>query len=558
MALTPVLAPALAADGPIPISDCLLWTFAPDDADVVSTPGVAASLVVVFPSSPSAPSNGTEFTMWGNVFEIQSGTDFTANSFKVVAGDANDTISNFVSMVLANYFFAAAVTVAANYGTRTVTITWNECGEQANFGSEQMDFTGITGTAITSATPTNGTTPVYVDGYKFVYRMLRTDIVNDANSGFVTAFEAIDPNKDCTGGDDVGFNGMPTARRLLKTEIPALDNSHPTVAFDGPIQYFSLQYGWVYRDANANARSGEFATTSRSAVWNAYFEPDDVYKVRRYWPGATGGLPAGQLHVRMLTQQPNPHHLLKKSKAWFWYMVNDAVQTYTNIRMRIVAYKKDGTSVTDTHVVPNSSYGINAVNVSPSYVVSLGLSGVTIDTLNYYDVAIFKQNSATPTDVTQITEAHTIYVIDICDSDRHTDVYFLDKLGGIGTLPMEIIEETASQTGDEILLDVPCSASRADKAAYGGRTLSNIRSNMVLTLRTFFKGGDEYVNFFRSMKLSPQRWIRTTDETGAFIARKFIVEPGGVKVFQEGAKVSLEVSGYLGDIVIQSGSEPEI
>ena len=558
MALTPVLSPALAADGPIPISDCLLWTFAPDDADVVSTPGVAASLVVVFPSSPSAPANGTEFVMWGNVFEIQSGTDFEANSFKVVAGDANDTISNFVSMVLANYFFASAVTVATNYGTRTVTLTWNECGEQPLFGSEQMDFTDITGTAITSATPTNGTTPVYVNGYKFAFRMLRTDIVDDANSGFVTAFEAMEPYRDCTGSEDVGFNGMPTARRLLKTEMPALDNSHPTVAFDGPIQYFSLQYGWVYRDANANARSGEFATTSRSAVWNAYFEPDDVYKVRRYWPGATGGLPAGQLHVRMLTQQPNPHHLLKKSKAWFWYMVNDAVQTYTNIRMRVVVEKIGGGTVSSTFVVPNSSFGINAVNTSPSFVVSLGLSGVTIDNIESYACAIFTQNSATPTDVTQITESHIFYVMQVCDSDQHTDIYFLDKLGGIGTLPVEIIEETANQVGDEILLDVPCSASREDKARYGGRTLGNIRSNISYTLRTFFKGGDEYLDFFRAMKLSPQRWIRTTDETGAFIARKFIVEPGGVKVFQEGAKVSLEVTGYMGDIVIQSGSEPEI
>lgn len=558
MALTPVLSPALAADGPIPISDCLLWTFAPDDADVVSTPGVAASLVVVFPSSPSAPSNGTEFVMWGNVFEIQSGTDFTANSFKVVPTDAAETINNFVGMVSANYFFAIAVTVGVDYTTRTVTLTWNDCGKQPNFGSEQMDFADITGTAITSATPTNGTTPVYVDGYKFVYRMLRTDIVNDANSGFVTAPEAMEPNKDCTGGGDVGFNGMPTARRLLKTEIPPLNNTHPAVTFDGPIQYFSLQYGWVYRDANANARSGEFATTGRSSVWNAYFEPDDVYKVRRYWPGATGGLPPGQLHVKMLTQQPNPHYLLKKSKAWMWYMVNDAVQTYTNIRMRVVVQKIGGGTLSSTFIVPNSSFGINAVNTSPSFIVSLGLSGVTIDNIDYYDCAIFKQNSATPTDVTQITEAHTFYVMQVCDSDQHTDIYFLDKLGGIGTLPVEIIEETASQTGDEILLDVPCSASRADKAAYGGRTLSNIRSNMVLTLRAFHKGGEGYVNFFRSMKLSPQRWIRTTDETGAFIARKFIVDTGGVRVFQEGSRASLEVSGYMGDIVIQSGSEPEI
>lgn len=547
MALTLTSAPSTTQ--PIPISDCLRWVFEPDTADVIATGGVVAEIVIVFPASPTDPGNGTTFIMWGHTFTTQSGSDYTATSFDVVVGDDLQTMNNFASMVAANFFFSRATTVVVDSGANTVTITWNECGEQENFGATQMDFADITGSAITSATPTNGTTPEYVDGYRIAYRMMRRDINGAVNNGYVTNYEGMEPNKGCADVDPAAFDGMPTVRKLLNTPIPNLDNSHPTVEYDGIIQYFTLEYGWIYRDVNCQSRSGDFAFSGVSFVWNAYFQPEDVYKVRKYWPGATGGLPGGQSHVKFLTTQPNPHKVLLDSKCWLWYMVNESIQTLGTLELRVVA--DTGTSSPNIDVVvANSGYGVNAVNVSPSYILTLGLTGVTAANLLSYSVAIVLDN-------VQITEAMSYYIIRPCDTDKDTDLYFLTPIGGIGTIPVRIIEKNANQNGDEILLDVPCSVSREDKARYGGRTLSNIRSYESFTFQSH-ENSAEATDFFRDLKLSPQRWVRRRDEAGNWIARKLIIETGGVKVFSDTEKITVEMTGYLGDIIIQSGTEPEI
>lgn len=543
---------------PIPISDCLRWVFQADDADIVTTPGVQAELVIVFPSSPSDPGNGTEFILWGFVMTTDDSVPYTATSFEVVAGDDLQTMNNFASMIAANFYFSRAVTIDIDEGSNTVTLTWNDCGEQENFGSEQMEFSGIIGSAITSATPANGTTPVYVSGYRIQYRMWRIDINDGSNSGPIMAYEGMTPNLLCTTSEESEFDGMPTARELLHTPLPELDDSHPDVNYNEIIQYFTLEYGWTYRDENCQALSGDFAFSLRPSVWNAYFQPEDVYRVRKYWPGAAGGLPAGQTYVKFLTTQPDAMEVYEDTKCWLWYMVNESVQNWVELRLRIVAQKKDGSGVTSSVIVTNSGYGINAVNVSPSYILSLGLAGVDETTLDLYQVHITTQNSGNPLDLTQITETKTyVFKSGGCGSGNFTDMYFLTPIGGIGTIPVEIIQKNAEQTGNEILLNVPCTASRADKGRYGGRTLSNLRSYESFTFRS--RSSETEINeFFKDLKLSPQRWIRRQAEDGTWIARKLIVEPGGVKIYEDGPKVTVEVNGYLGDIQIQSITEPTI
>lgn len=536
---------------PIPVSGCLRYVFGPDAADVVSTPGAQAEVVFTFPASPTDPGNGTEFTLWGFVFTTDDSTPFTATSFEVVAGDKIQTMNNFQSMILANFYFARAVTVDNDTGASTITLTWNECGEQENFGAEQMFFDDIAGNAITSAAPANGTTPVYVDGYRIVHRLWRVDINNAANTGAVTEFEGIEPNRTCTAADSAAFDGMPTARDLIKTPLPPLDDTHPAIVYNGILQYFTCEYGWVYRDANCQPLSGDFAFSDRAMVWNAYFTPEDVYRIRKYWPGATGGLPAGQAQVKFLTTQPDNFRILPDSKCWLWYFVNEGVQVFTQLKLRVVAQRKDGGTPSIDVNITNSGYGVNAVNVSPSYILTLGLAGVTADTLDNYSVAIFA-------DSTQITEPLSYYLLTGCNNQAtDTDLYFLNPIGGISTVPVQIIERSAVQEAAEILLDVPCTASRVDQGRYGGRTLSGVRSYESFTFRSF-ESSAAVTQFFRDLKLSPQRWVRRTAEDGTLVARKLIIEPGGVRIYSESEKVSVEVTGYMGDIPVQSTTEPAI
>ena len=110
------------------------------------------------------------------------------------------------------------------------------------------------------------------------------------------------------------------------------------------------------------------------------------------------------------------------SKCWLWYMVNGAIQSWTNLRLNIAATKHDGSGTLTSVIVSDSGYGINAVNVSPDYIISLGMSGVTADTLSHYTVKIMTQNSGSEFDVTQITEDKTYYVMTACNTDKFTDL----------------------------------------------------------------------------------------------------------------------------------------
>ena len=528
---------------PVALSDCFFWRFQVPASDAFLTQGTKATVVFTFNASPSAPADGTTFVLYGQTLQVQSAQDHTPYSFKVYSGDANATMNAFYSMLLSNYVFIDAADIEANFTSKTITMTWYACGAQENFASSQMDFSALA--SAFSAVATNGVTPVLRDNFRVLLRVLRRDNIG-SGSGFVTAFEAITPQSLCSSLNTITFDVMPIARQLLKTEIPQIDSdAHPTVKFDGPLQYFAVQLGYTYNDGPA-VKSGEFNFTSIGLVLNAYFEPSDAYKIRRFWPGAQGGLPPFQTHRRFLTAKPLYHRLLRVSRAWLWYMVNEAFETIGTLQARFVI---DFTSSTTTYdlTVPNSGYGVNAINVSPQYVASL--VGQPVSNIKSFFVAI-RNNGV------QITEATGFVLMDECKPNVHTDVYFLGKYGGIETLPVEIVEESVSQESAEAFVSIPCGAGRFNLAAYGGRTHSAVRSYTEYKLRVIDNRPDA-VPLFKHMLASPQRWIRLIDDANKPIAWKVLVDPGSTTIRQSGSSVELLFTVKMNDNPVQRGNEPE-
>lgn len=530
---------------PIAVSECMAWSFQLAPADVFTTPGSAATAVITFQANPSAPSDGTQFKLWGRTLTVDGSSDFTPSSFKVVNGNAANTITNFVGMLESNYFFTSAVDIEVDYTARTVTLVWRSCGEQPNFGSADMDFAPIASAASLSAT--NGVDPVFRENFKFLVRVYRRDL-NGTGSGYITEYEGVQVSKGCSSVGAITFDAMPIARSVLATRIPQIDlETHPSVHFDGPLQYFSLQHGYTFNEG-AQGVSGEFGLTNVALALNAYFEPGDAYRMRRYWPGMTGGYPPGQSHRKFLTTRPAVQRVFTSSRCWLWFLVNEGVETIGTLVVRYVVNLKNGNQVANNVVITNSGYGINAVNASPS--VAATATGQQVSNIASYTVSILNDNQ-------QITEVATFLLDDACFGGRFTDVYFLGKMGGIETLPCEIVEEEAVQQGDEVLLDVACGVGRHARAAYGGRTLSNVRSFRTYTFRARAKSSDADVEFFRHMKASPQRWVRFSDDEGKPIAVKLIVEPGSIRVFKAGEFVELVFKGYINDAPVQAGVEPE-
>ncbi|MCS6930555.1 MAG: hypothetical protein NZM43_13790, partial [Saprospiraceae bacterium] len=257
------------------------WSFQLAPSDVFTTPGSAATALITFQASPIAPANGTQFKLWGRTLTADNSSDFTPTSFKVVNGNAADTITNFVGMLESNYFFASATDIQVDYSARTVLLIWRACGEQPNFSAADMNFAPIA--SVASLNATNGIDPVFRENFKFMVRVYRRDL-NGSGSGYITEFESIQVSKGCSAAGAITFDAMPVARSVLMTRIPQIDlDANPSITFDGPLQYFSLQFGYTYNDG-AQSVSGEFGLTNVALALNAYFEPSDAYRMRRYWP----------------------------------------------------------------------------------------------------------------------------------------------------------------------------------------------------------------------------------------------------------------------------------
>jgi hypothetical protein len=140
--------------------------------------------------------------------------------------------------------------------------------------------------------------------------------------------------------------------------------------------------------------------------------------------------------------------------------------------------------------------------------------------------------------------------------DNIRDVYFLTPQGGIGTLLCEITESEIVQEGTEICLDTPCATSRLEAAKYGGRQLSNLRSYDRVTIKSREQYGEQWREYFRSFKASPDRYIMVKEEAPntvtTYLAKRFNPEPGGIKIFQTAEYIDMVATGTLSDIPVQS------
>jgi hypothetical protein len=550
MALTIISEPT-SSPVPTPVSDCLRWCFQPDDADIFSTPGSNASVSVVFPATISTiPADGTEFTIWGRTFTVDSTNDYTQNSFKIVSS-GNQTGTNFRNMLRANFFFARSTQVAANGNLRSTLVTWNTCGEQDNFTGVNMDFAALV-TAGATATATNGVTPVMVDGAMVQVRLLRADAATNVFLP-ITKYEGIQPSGSCDVADELCIDFMQDAKRTLYTPLPALtatseiDPEETTM-----VAKFKINVGVTWRDASCQPQSGAFVDSDEILVMDTVFDTRENLGMRRYIYDhpenlGLGGQPA--LSPQFLTNKPPRLTLGVNSFAWLWMAAGYQSLAPTDIKVRFNVFYKNGTTAfVDVDYAPILEYKVHCFNVSPARLLTLfGL--VDLSTVSHY----FVRATA---DTGDPVGWETYFAIEHA-CENMVDVYFKTPPGGIGTLLCELVESEIVQEGTEICLNVPCGASRAEQAAYGGRMMNNIRAYEKVTLRARRNFTPEEIEYFKSLKASPERWIQV-EETGeipfggAWIAKKLLVEPGGVRIYQQGEYIDLVITGSIGELTVQT------
>lgn len=549
---------------PVPLSDCIRYCLQPDAGDAIATSGGFATLVVVIPFTCSVPADGTPFKIWGYDFTIDSATDFTSSSFAVNALGLL-TLLNFANMINANVFFNRSVTGSLQIvgSTYELTYTWNECREQPRFTVDDMEldvFTSIGGSAVA----TNGTSPVYVDGFRIITRGY--SIQDATNSGFpLGPFVGLESEKQCTEVGETCVVMNEDFGAELYTPLPDLT---PTSKIDAitlgrsMMKLFCLEYGWTYRE-NCVSKSGTITKSNQVLVLNAAFDIDDPYQIRRYWYGHPDGFPNGLTYAEFLTYQPKSRAVRTDSFLWLTMLNNwqDDFGQY-NLKASFAIYALDGTiSSVETYIVNNSlteghswHQPVN-FNVSPSFLVAQ--FGTNLSNVLKYSVQVSGVNSLDDNDVFfNATEYLEFVLLPSCESK--TDLYFLNSPGGIDTFDVQIDKIEVVQDGNEIQLAIPCGTSRTDRGKYGGRTLVNLRSYSKYTLSAELQRTDENRRWITDLRKSPQRWLKITDDAGSPLAKKFILSTGSIRVTEVAVGIKIELEGYLQDIPTQPVTEKRL
>ena len=569
MAITLTTDPATGspATTPIPVSDCLQWCLQPDNEDVFTTEGTFATLQVNFPSTISViPANGTQFTIWGHTFEVDSSLgNSTANAMRIQS-NGNTQGSLFRQMLNANIFFAQNAVVANDgFVLRNTVVTWNGCGEQGNFSGANMDLAALV-TAGATVTVTNGTTAVQVDGYTMQTRLFR--VGSDGASYAVSEFEGLRPLASCDAVSETCINYMKDAARLLLTPMPDLAiDSEIDPATDTLCSRFFIQYGWNYKDENCQPLSGNFYPSDEVFVVNAAFDTRNKYGITPYWQRHPDFPIPQQLLQKFLTNQPTYHRLAEHSYAWLWFLNpfgganyltgNGTGNPFTldHFQLLITVYEVGNVVPVEILTItydPCQWYQVMNFNVSPARIADEA-TATTVAQLGKYTVQVKAMND-TETEFAFVSE-EVVYGVDHDCGDNIRDAYFLMPQGGIGTMVCEITESDIVQEGTEICLDTPCTTDRLEAAKYGGRQLANVRNFDVVTIRARENYGEQWREYFRAFKAAPDRYLMVKEEAPnsqtTYLAKKFNPETGGVKIFQNAEYIELIATGTLSDVPVQ-------
>lgn len=572
MAITLTTDPASGspATNPVVVSDCLQWCLQPDVSDVLTTPGTFATVLVNFPSTISSiPANGTEIVIWGHTFTVNSALgNSTANAFKI-SSSGNITGAAFRQMLNANIFFAQNTVIDDDDITlRNTVVVWNQCGEQANFSGANMDLSAITALGGTF-TVTNGTTPVQTDGYTMQTRLFKVDAGTNVASP-VTEFEGLKPLIGCDEITETCVNYIKDAARLLFTPMPDLSTTSEIDPEEDTLTgRFLLQYGWNYKDANCQPLSGNFYPSDEVFVVNAAFDTQNKYGIAPYWQRHPDFPIPQQIRQKFLTNQPTFHRLSEHSFAWLWFLNpftgtnyltgNGTGNPFTldHFDLFIEIYENGSAIVTDDAVITYPAcqwYQVMNFNVSPQTVADESNIGTLVSEIGKYTVIVKALNSDS-SEFAFVSEEIVFGVEHDC-GDNIRDVYFLTPQGGIGTLLCEITESEIVQEGTEICLDTPCATSRLEAAKYGGRQLSNLRSYDRVTIKSREQYGEQWREYFRSFKASPDRYIMVKEDAPntvtTYLVKRFNPEVGGIKIFQTAEYIDLVATGTLSDIPVQS------
>lgn len=482
-----------------------------------------------FDSQPNV--NGEEINIMGIVFTVSDTSASSASTWNgtTVSGETNR--DNFADMLRKSYYFSDYLIETNNDGG-SFNIEVRSKGNFDQEGWDDIDDTGLSNPIVGSVI--NGQSPSYVNGYRIMYRAEYYDgsqwcaVCDTWNVAPVPIDVDYSPLRL-----DVPIQGV--LSRLVKTTLPVLTQA--ATALDATItKQIRVRAGSQKSGATTAVDYNEFTTTDEIEIINAALQVDGDSDMSAFIYSVGSS-------AKFLSSRPQVSKVCSGDYVWLWYYCNALAVHEAN---------GDDTSgmaieINMTFKSGNTTLGVGNSDISlvdGVLIIPVGPANSLHDYSLYptADKVIINLTAEEPTtrETFQLSLPYTFHIVKECCNDAQ--LFFLSPFGGYDTL--SFVKTTAIEISSEmteICTDDPCGG---DLLSYGKSQTNGKSFERVVLETTDYQKNPSIRRFLRDFKISESRFILTKDEDGNDMLRRFLVESGSLRVWQDGEKLRISLAGY--------------
>lgn len=506
---------------PVPRGEAL--TYCIIATEFIGAGGVRAEAYIDFNGTTYTP--GDSFVFAGVTFTLSAST-ISHNRFPIVV-DAEESANNFREALEMNANFFGLVDIFVEnpaFGEWRTRVRWKDAGPVSPWA---FDYSGL------SPEPAHGETPGEVvdvtPGMRLRYQLFAR---RDGEVFAVTDIEAITPRATWFSTPRSCFDFRDDVKGLVSVTFPGPDLDD--IVADGlfSISLF-LKYG-VFQVNDCEVTEFNWLSSDEATLLNSVVQIDDVEKLKPYNYGDTN--PVG-----LLTSRPQSVPVPPGAYLWAWVYCTHLAGLANLERYRVNWKYYDSAGVLlleETSATEPAEDGVYVFPTGPgnSPNVPAGTAKIVVRLEVYHNV--FEQ-------FVDASAAHTVLVGTDCNGQE--EFYFVEDLGGYGTIHFDEVEEITHVVENQVFAspekfeDDLYNADLSNRLLNGGYSRANIRSWR--TFRATVRGMDtpELERWFRQFCDSENvLWMYVSD-TGDEVIRKVILEPGETVIRRDGEYLTLEV-----------------
>lgn len=505
--------------------NCLTICLKGGEDEFVLNQGSKASFEIQIENDFTAPANGETFTLAGVTFTFNNPVPNNYNSKEILSTDKGSELKEWLIGA-----------IGLNYNFEGVTITENPTGfrlEFCDFGfRENYNFELPVFMQVQSS---NGESFNINDNKRLLWQLFcktldgEKDIpISTPSNPMVHRKEGIIISNCFDVKSDISIH--------VKTRIPTLDlipSNDDTIKKEFYLKYGTVEY--IQSSEECKAEFGDWITADTFSVINALYQPDDPNAFSDY---------VFPLQKKFLTNIPSGFTINCDTYRWLWLCVpSDQLNLFVTLK----TFDSEGNNIITDDISVSSLDGNNVI------ILPVGTSNINLlyPPINFTDVQSYSLEiksieSGSPPIINSLSEEYLIRIdkrIKCCD----VEVYYKTDAGGYDTISFDYIKSIDYEVEQtEICLDTMCGGVYTDRLINNGRSMVNAKAKEKITLTTsVYQKNRTHREIFKQFKKSNIRLIRVKDLSLNDVLRTFLIEPNGIKIFEKGEKLKMDVVGYF-------------